>query len=174
MATEGVGHGGMTRKDIFLSAIYTPLIIVQLVLFMFFFHNHLGIDIVLYIGWGVWVVSVALAIAPIVILKRRGGVAKGDSYMKTTRIVDTGLYSVVRHPQYLGGLLFSVAMILVTQHWMCLAAGAGAIVPFYLSVLEEDKNLVNRYGDEYRDYMRRVPRLNILAGIYRASMSRRA
>jgi len=34
-----------------------------------------------------------------------GGVKEGESYVKTTRLVDESLYAVVRHPQYLGGIL---------------------------------------------------------------------
>ena len=164
---EGSKERIFTRRDTVLMSIYTPLFMAQIVLFVFFFHNHLGLDLVLYLGWGIWVAGVALAIAPMVILKRRGGVPRGKSYMSTTELVETGLYGVVRHPQYLGGILFSVAMVLITHHWTCLAAGAGAMVPFYLSVVEEDRAMVEKFGDDYRRYMERVPRLNAFAGLAR-------
>ena len=164
---DGSKQRVFTRWDTVLMYIYTPLFLVQIVIFIFFPHNQLGLDLMLYIGWGVWVVSVAFAIAPMVILKRGGGVPRGKSYMSTTELVDTGLYGIVRHPQYLGGLLFSVSMVLITQHWACLAAGAGAMVPFYLSVMEEDRAMVEKFGDDYRRYMERVPRLNVLAGLAR-------
>lgn len=162
----------ISRRDAVLMWIYTPLFVIQIVLFFFFYYNHLGLRWVLYIGWCVWAVSVALAIAPMLILKRRGAVPRGKSYMGTTKLVDTGLYGVVRHPQYLGGLLFSVSMVLITQHWTCLAAGAGASVPFYLSVMEEDKAMVEKFGDDYRRYMERVPRLNAFAGLARLAARR--
>ena len=57
------------------------------------------------------------AVLPILTLRRQGGVAKGQSYMKTTTLVDTGIYAIVRHPQ--GGtawLLFNLATMLIAQH----------------------------------------------------------
>ena len=57
------------------------------------------------LGWVVWAAGMALVMAPIIMFPRRGGVARGKSFVHTTRLVDTGIYAVVRHPQYLGGIL---------------------------------------------------------------------
>jgi len=45
-------------------------------------------------------------------------VSKGKSYVGTTRLVDTSLYAIVRHPQYLGGILFNLMLMLLAQHWL--------------------------------------------------------
>jgi len=55
------------------------------------------------IGWIVWAFGMVLVIAPIVLFPRCGGVPKGKSFVNTTQLVDTGIYAIVRHPQYLGG-----------------------------------------------------------------------
>ena len=57
------------------------------------------------IGWVVWALGMVLVMAPIVTFPRRGGVPRGKWFVHTTRLVDTGFYAVVRHPQYTGGIL---------------------------------------------------------------------
>ena len=156
----------MTWKDIILSCIYGPLMVLQLVLF-FICNNYLGLDILAYFGLFIWALSILFGVLPIYTFRKRGGVAKGQSYMKTTRLVDTGVYSIVRHPQYLAGLLLIIALMLTTQHWLSIVAGAIAFVTFYYDTLRADKHLIEKFGDEYKAYMRRVPRLNFLLGIAR-------
>jgi len=51
------------------------------------------------IGWVVWAFGMVLVMAPIIMFPRRGDVAKGKSFVHTTRLVDTGIYAIVRHPQ---------------------------------------------------------------------------
>ena len=56
------------------------------------------------IAWVVWAFGMLLIMAPIVMFPRRGGVARGKAFVHTTRLVDTGIYAFVRHPQYTGGI----------------------------------------------------------------------
>ena len=67
------------------------------------------------VGWVIWAFGMVLVMAPIVVFPRRGGVPKGRSFVNTTRLVDTGIYSLVRHPQYLGGVfaVFITTLLLV-------------------------------------------------------------
>lgn len=120
------------------------------------------------VGWVVWAFGMVLVMAPIVMFPRRGGIAKGKSFVNTTRLVDTGIYSVVRHPQYLGGVFaIFVTTILWYPHWLFGVLGVIATAVIYMSCREEDQRLVQQFGDDYVDYMRRVPRVNILAGVIR-------
>ncbi len=66
------------------------------------------------LGWVVWAAGMVLVIAPIVVFKRRGGVPKGKSFVHTTRMVDSSIYAVVRHPQYLGGNIINIHHYAVT------------------------------------------------------------
>jgi protein-S-isoprenylcysteine O-methyltransferase Ste14 len=99
--------------------------------------------------------------------RKKGGVAKGKSYIHTTKLVDTGIYSIVRHPQYLAGLLLTIALMLVTQHWLSVIAGIIAFIAFYLDTFNADPRLIEKFGEDYRKYMDRVPRLNFILGIIR-------
>ena len=83
-------------------------------------------------------------------------------------MVDTGIYAVVRHPQYSGGILsIFVATFLFYPHWLFVVLGIPGAAILYLSAREEEKNLIHRFGNDYLAYMERVPRMNLVLGIVR-------
>ena len=119
-------------------------------------------------GWVVWAIGMVLVMAPIVMFPRRGNVPKGKSFVHTTRLVDTGIYGVVRHPQYLGGICaIFVATLLLYPHWLFAVLGIPGAFILYWSTKEEEKRLIERFGGEYQAYMNRVPRMNLILGIIR-------
>lgn len=119
-------------------------------------------------GWFAWAAGMVLVLAPIVQFPRRGGVARGQSFVHTTRLVDTGIYGLIRHPQYLGGILaIFVATPLLYPHWLFVVMGISGAAILYWSAREEEKSLVAQFGDDYRSYMQRVPRMNLVSGIMR-------
>jgi len=137
------------------------------------------IDVELYpalfiIGWLVWAFGMVLVMAPIVIFPRRGEVPKGKSFVNTTRLVDTGIYAVVRHPQYTGGIFaIFIPTALWYPHWLFGVLGVIGIVVVYMSCREEDQRLIKKFGNDYVAYMNRVPRMNIFLGIIRLLRSKR-
>lgn len=119
-------------------------------------------------GWVVWAIGMALVMAPIVMFPRRGGVPRGKSFVNTTQIVETGIYAVVRHPQYLGGVLsIFVATLLLYPHWLFAILGIPGAAIVYWSARAEDKRLIEQFGNDYLAYMERVPRMNLVLGIAR-------
>lgn len=86
----------------------------QFVLLFFVGRSH--VQLLTYLGLVLWVAGMVLAWLPIFYFRRKAGVARGRSYVHTTRLVTTGVYSVVRHPQYLSFFVFAVAMALIGQH----------------------------------------------------------
>ena len=139
--------------------------IVQFVL-IFFFSNP-KISALLYTGWGIWVVSLVLGWLPVRTLRTKGNVPEGESYVKTKTVVDTGIYSIVRHPQYTALILFNAALMLITQHWIVVVVGAVSIILAYVSTLQEDQALLRKFGSDYQQYMEDVPRTNVLLGMYK-------
>ena len=97
-------------------------------------------------GYALWVAAAVLGWLPIIILKRRGGVAPGRSYVRTSRLVTTGLYAVVRHPQYLAGILLGLGLSLVAQHWAVVLLGVVVSLSSYLSTFDEERDLRERFG----------------------------
>ena len=126
------------------------------------------IKVLFYIGWIIWAFGMVLVMAPIIVFPRRGGVAKGKSFVHTTRLVGSGIYAVVRHPQYLGGILsIFVATPLLYQHWLFVVLGIPGAILVYLGARQEDKGLIEKFGEEYKHYMQSVPRMDILTGVIR-------
>jgi protein-S-isoprenylcysteine O-methyltransferase Ste14 len=126
------------------------------------------------LGWIVWAFGMILVMAPIIIFPRHGGVPRGKSFVNTTRLVDTKIYAVVRHPQYTGGIYaIFITTLLWYPHWLFAVLGIIGAASIYLSTLQEDKRLIEKFGDEYRAYMKKVPGMNVFLGIIRLVRSKR-
>jgi protein-S-isoprenylcysteine O-methyltransferase Ste14 len=156
----------MTKRDKVLSIILTVFMLGQVV-FAILLYNRSGSDPVRNIGWGLLWVSAVLGWLPILTFRRKGMVKKGKSYMYTTKLVDSGIYSVVRHPQYLAGIVICVSIMLIAQNWQAVVCGAAAASLFYITTYDADKDCVSKFGEEYEEYMTRVPRINIITGLLR-------
>lgn len=86
----------------------------------------------------------------------RGG-KHGRAYAE--QLVREGLFAHARHPLYTGNILVAVGICLMWGTPFTL----GVVVPTFLlsylaMALNEEAFLVSKFGDEYRDYMRTVPR----------------
>ena len=126
-------------------------------------------------GGVVWVFGMVLVMAPIVLFPWRGGVTKGKTFVHTTSLVNTGIYAVVRHPQYIGGIYsIFLATLLLYPHWLFAVLGVFGSVFTYLGIREEDKRLIDKFGNDYVIYMKRVPGMNIFLGIIRLLQSKKS
>jgi protein-S-isoprenylcysteine O-methyltransferase Ste14 len=146
--------------------IFTVLTVLQYVLGFFVFKLP-GVEALHWVGWGIWVLSCVFGFVPIITLRQRGGVPKGKSYVHTTQLVDSGLYAIVRHPQYVAGILLNVALMFLAQQWLIIGMGIVSASLIYRDILPADQEGLEKFGDEYRSYMQRVPRANFVLGIFR-------
>ncbi len=153
------------RQDPLLLA-YSILMILPIIM-VFAFYNHHGLAMLVWAGWVLLVFSIAIILLAGGEFRRRGGAPEGESIVHTTNLVDTGVYALVRHPQYLGFMLFVLALMLMSQHWASVIPGSLGLALFCLDVLKEERMSLEKFGDEYRHYMERVPRINLLVGILR-------
>ena len=149
--------------------VVTILLIVETVFFfaIYFFYRNLLLEEFSYLGWILLLLSVYFAIVPVYSFRKKAGVSKGKSYIHTKVIVDTGVFSVVRHPQYLSMLLVALGLILIVQHWLIFIFSVVSMILIYIGILKQDKILVRKFGDGYKRYMQKVPRTNFLLGILR-------
>ncbi len=118
-------------------------------------------------GGGIGLVALSFALLPILTLVRRGRPTEGESYLHTTVLVDSGLFSVVRHPQYLAYILFMLTFGLLAQHIVVTVLAVLASVLLYVNAILEERECAEKLGQEYRDYIERVPRFNLVVGVIR-------
>jgi len=78
---------------------------------------------------------------------------------RTEKIVTTGVYSIVRHPQYLGGLLAHVGISFLLSAWYSLLSAPLMVVLIFLISRKEEEELIREFGKEYEDYKEKVPML---------------
>ena len=131
------------------------------------FGPSLGLVIPLYVGWLLTVIGLPFFLATALYFPRKGEPQEGKSSMDVTAVVDTGLYGIVRHPQYLGCILMMLASVLVSQYWLNAIIGVPIALWIYMEIPKEEKGLTLKFGDDYKSYMQRVPRLNPSRGVMR-------
>ena len=154
--------------DVVPVTISTVLFISQIVVGIYLLSDVYQIEILAYVGAGLYVFSgLVFGGLPVIEFRKKGKVRKGESYIHTTRLVDTGIYSVVRHPQYMTFILWAIAGMLVFQHWIIILLGIPIIPLTYIDLIKADRDAIDKFGDEYKAYMRKVPRANFLLGIIR-------
>jgi protein-S-isoprenylcysteine O-methyltransferase Ste14 len=161
----------MTKRTIILATILTLASVGQIALaFLLYEENNIA---VINLGWVILWISAIFGWLPIFTFKKLGRVPKGKAYLHTTILVDRGVYAIVRHPQYLAGILIGLSLPLISQHWLVAVLGIIVIVINYVDTFNEEASNIVKFGDEYREYMQRVPRLNFLLGIYRLLAKKR-
>jgi protein-S-isoprenylcysteine O-methyltransferase Ste14 len=82
-------------------------------------------------------------------------------FPEESEIVDHEIYSVARHPTYLGGVLLAIASLVFRFTVYSIVLSIMTYLVFRLQVRREEKELVDRFGDSYRNYMKRVPALYV-------------
>jgi protein-S-isoprenylcysteine O-methyltransferase Ste14 len=78
---------------------------------------------------------------------------------RTQKIVTGGVYSIVRQPQYLGGLLAHAGISFLLSAWYSLLSTPLMLVLIYLISKKEEEELIREFGREYEDYKKKVPML---------------
>jgi protein-S-isoprenylcysteine O-methyltransferase Ste14 len=103
------------------------------------------------LSWILLIYSAYIAVAGYLTLKRKG---KPDSNFENTSVlVKSGLYYYIRHPLYLSIFLLGSGVMLKHMGIVQLSLGAVNLIAIYLTARIEEKEMIVRFGDEYRDYM---------------------
>ena len=149
-----------------LCSIAGTLTVAQIVL-VFLLHGPRS-EVLEWAGWICLWASGIFGVLPIITLRHKGGVAKGQSYIRTTVLVDSGIYAIVRHPQNgTAWLLINLGVTLIAQHWSSLVLGLTSMVLAYVDTFKADQGCIEKFGDAYRQYVQRVPRVNFVLGLIR-------
>ncbi|MGD8545778.1 MAG: isoprenylcysteine carboxylmethyltransferase family protein [Candidatus Bathyarchaeota archaeon] len=154
--------------DLVPVTIVSILFISQIIVGVFLLSVVSQIRVIAYVGVGLYVFSgLIFGWLPVIEFRRKGEVRKGRSYIHTTQLVDTGIYSIIRHPQYVTFILWAIAGMLLFQHWIIVLLGIPIFPLTYSDLIRADKDAIEKFGEEYKAYMRKVPRANFLLGIIR-------
>ena len=159
-------HAQMRISYYYISSVTGLLFLLQLLLPFFLFNAGLNV-ILLGVGWILLIPSFLVLTLSADILRRYGNAVEGESWVRTTSLVNRGVYAIIRHPLYLGWIMMSLALALVSQYWLS-AFFSGIIIPLILTEIqrEEEFNKV-KFGQEYCRYQQDVPMLNVFSGLWR-------
>ncbi|OEU41218.1 hypothetical protein BGV40_16160 [Methanosarcina sp. Ant1] len=75
-------------------------------------------------------------------------------------LVTDGPYRFIRHPMYAAILLIGIGVSFLSANWIVTLSYMLPVICLYLiRVSDEERMMIEKFGDEYREYMRRTGRL---------------
>lgn len=73
------------------------------------------------------------------------------------RLAKDGIYASIRHPQYTGFILVMLGFLVQWPTILTLAMFPVLVVMYVTLAKSEEREAIAEFGDEYRDYKRKVP-----------------
>ena len=144
--------------------------ILMIILGVTFFLNIIAINLfpsiieeLVAVGYTIFGIGAVFYILSVFTLRRKG----------VSRIVDSGIYGIVRHPMYLGAIIMFFSHFFLGQNWVVTIGTIVAIVCCYLIILSDEEQNIQKFGDDYRRYMKKVPRINLVLGVMRLLQRRK-
>jgi len=116
------------------------------------------------VSWFLLVVSVVLVVWGVILLRRLGQSrpTSEDSpvfeWENTESMVTTGVYRYIRHPMYSALLFLAWGALLKSVTLSTLVLAGVATLALAATARAEEAENVTRFGQEYRDYMKRTRR----------------
>ncbi len=78
---------------------------------------------------------------------------------RAEKISTSGVYSIIRHPQYFGGILAHIGFSILLSGTFSLLVTPLVVAEIYLISRKEERELSKEFGKEYEDYKMKVPML---------------
>ena len=139
---------------------------ISLITSSIIFYNSANLATLLYAGWVIFACGLAILMI--------SSQARRRAHQVKEALIQSGIYGYVRHPEFLGHMLIITSLTLMAQHPISVVIGVVLLLLLCIEIVEEDKRNIEKFGDAYRDYMRKVPRINLLAGIIKSARKRRS
>ena len=86
------------------------------------------------------------------------GITPTSGTRKEHTLVTNGIYRHIRHPLYTLGSSMFVAFGMMADSWFIILLGILAFILMAIRTPKEETNLIEKFGDEYREYMKRTGR----------------
>ena len=74
-------------------------------------------------------------------------------------VISSGVYSRVRHPQYLGAILSHIGASFLLSAYYSILVTPLVIIINWLLCWKEERELLREFGEDYREYQNSVPML---------------
>lgn len=138
-------YHGITRFFAFES-----IFILVLMNYRVWFHNPLSILQI--ISWILLIVSLWAVITGYLLLKRKGDPT--INFENTSKLVKSGIYGYIRHPLYFSVFLLGTGIVLKDPGKIQIILGFVNLVAVYFTARIEEHEMIEKFGDEYRYYMK--------------------
>lgn len=86
------------------------------------------------------------------------GITPTSATREEHRLSTRGPYKWVRHPLYTTGTAFFIAFGLMADNWFIILLGILSFILMAIRTPKEEANLIDKFGDEYREYMKQTGR----------------
>ena len=73
------------------------------------------------------------------------------------KVIDTGIFSIIRHPMYFGSILLYLCFVVLSLSIFGLIVFIVIVIFYYYLCRYEEKLLIEKFGDKYIQYMKKVP-----------------
>jgi len=116
------------------------------------------------ISWLLLILSIVLVMWGVVLLRGHGGsrsTTEGSpdfEWENTEHLVTTGIYRYIRHPMYSSLLFLAWGALLKFVSPVTLILTVVATIALVLTVRAEEAENIARFGEEYRNYMKKTGR----------------
>jgi len=114
------------------------------------------------VSWSLLLVSAVLPILGLHLLRVAGAPREESSpgpdyrFERTSRLVTRGIYRYIRHPMYASLFYLTWGAFLKEVTWVTLVVAAATTFFIYMTARAEERELLERFGNSYQDYMRKT------------------
>ena len=86
------------------------------------------------------------------------GITPVSATRKEHKLVTHGIYHYIRHPLYTLGSSLFISFGMMADNWFIATLGILTFILMAIRTPKEEANLIEKFGDEYREYMKRTGR----------------
>ena len=73
------------------------------------------------------------------------------------QLVTTGIFQYIRHPHYTSLIIIGFGLALFFYSLFAIVIAIISVPLIIWSIIDEEKQLIKQYGDEYKEFMKKTP-----------------